>query len=527
MIKPMFPDAPSSGAPIERQGISQAEDSDRMRRIQRIIEELSPGKMRAQPKQDDISFESQADSKQAEPPASAESKDEIEPEQAAPVQPAQAQRKADTGKKSKAPAASLKKAAIAQSKKTAAAEEKAAPVKKLPRKPEQEELPAEAAEELPNAKKIVPKSIAREEPEEETQTPVPAKLKPRMIAREEPEEETQTPVPAKLKPRMVAREEQDEELPAAAAPAPAKLKPRMVAREEPEEETQTPVPAKLKPRMIAREEQDEELPAAAAPAPAKQFRKLVPRLPPSGNEEEEEPQPAMVSSMKRRILPGMGRTSPATQQTYVPPARERRQIALPPDETGEREMQDAPSEQAEAEAAPSRIAPLKPRKLASDEAISAVEKTPEQLLQDQKMAKMAEQLARLEAGRIKEVAGTAAMPAEEEDVPLPGNDDEVPKPEEYGQAKESLRKVLEHEETARKVKQEDEAMVEQYAKDHMVWLYEIYKMGGMGWDDFLQKASEKYSAAQGAAPSGGADKDAPTNPALAALSKEIEKKDKK
>ena len=503
MIKPMFPDAPSSGAPIERQGISQAEDSDRMRRIQRIIEELSPGKMRAQPKQDDISFESQADSKQAEPPASAESKDEIEPEQAAPVQPAQAQRKADTGKKSKAPAASLKKAAIAQSKKTAAAEEKAAPVKKLPRKPEQEELPAEAAEELPNAKKIVPKSIAREEPEEETQTPVPAKLKP----------------------RMVAREEQDEELPAAAAPA--KLKPRMIAREEPEEETQTPVPAKLKPRMIAREEQDEELPAAAAPAPAKQFRKLVPRLPPSGNEEEEEPQPAMVSSMKRRILPGMGRTSPATQQTYVPPARERRQIALPPDEPEERETQDAPSEQAEAEAAPSRIAPLKPRKLASDEAISAVEKTPEQLLQDQKMAKMAEQLARLEAGRVKEVAGTAAMPAEEEDVPLPGNDDEVPKPEEYGQAKESLRKVLEHEETARKVKQEDEAMVEQYAKDHMVWLYEIYKMGGMGRDDFLQKASEKYSAAQGAAPSGGADKDAPPNPALAALSKEIEKKDKK
>jgi len=231
----------------------------------------------------------------------------------------------------------------------------------------------------------------------------------------------------------------------------------------------------------------------------------------------------------------MGRTIPSAPQTYVPPARERKQIALPSEEEGQRaeeaagqEAQEEPEEE-QAEISP-RVAPLKPRKIASDEAPPEdSEKTPEQIQQEQKMAKMAEQLAKLEAGKTKEVAGTAALPSEEEDIPLPDEGEGVPKPEEYEQAKESLRKALEHEETARKVKQEDEALIEQYAKDHLVWLYEIYKMGGMGREDFLQKASEKYSEAQsaGAAPAAGDGKGAPANPALAALGKEIEKKDKK
>jgi len=220
----------------------------------------------------------------------------------------------------------------------------------------------------------------------------------------------------------------------------------------------------------------------------------------------------------------MARTLPSTPQTYVPPARERKQIAKPTGVPGERETQA--TEQAGFSPG---IASLKPRKLVFEESPVAEDKSPEQLLQEQKMAKMAEQLARLEAGKVKEVAGTAALPSEEEDIPLPGDDEEVPKPNDYEQAKESLRKTLEREETVRKVKQEDEATVEQYAKDHLVWLYEIYKMGGMDRVDFLQKASEKYSEAQNAtsAPEAGAEKDTSQNPALAALSKEIEKKDKK
>jgi hypothetical protein len=298
------------------------------------------------------------------------------------------------------------------------------------------------------------------------------------------------------------------------------------------------VPRKLAPRFAAREEEGE---APAAPA------RLKPRLPMREEESEgpgEEapaaPEPAQVPFLKRRILPGMVRTAPFAPQTYVPPAREKKPIAQP---QGEPEANEAPAEEAaqepQAEGAQEpteeqareispNLAPLRPRKLASDEAPLASEKTPEQLLQDQKMAKMAEQLARLEAGKEKEVAGTAAMPSEE-DVPLPEEEETAPKPGEYEQAKDNLRKSLEHEETARKVKQEDEAIVEQYAKDHLVWLYEIYKMGGMGREDFLQKASEKYSEAERSSqPAAAGDgKDAPPNPALAALSKEIEKKDRK
>ena len=144
-----------------------------------------------------------------------------------------------------------------------------------------------------------------------------------------------------------------------------------------------------------------------------------------------------------------------------------------------------------------------------------------------KMKRMAEQLARLEAGRVKEVAGTAAIPQEEEDVPLP--EDDVPKPEDYSQAKEMLRRNLEHDEIARKVRQEEEAEVEQFAKEHMVWLYEIYKMGGMSREDFIQKAAAKYSESKSDSPPGAAASGAelPPNPALANLGKEIEKKEKK
>ena len=544
LIKPLFPDSDASGPSQEKQEISQAEDSDRMRRIQRIIEELSPDKMRAQPtqaqKQADVSVENKVVSKQVKPQSISEADDDGKESE----QIGSSKQKAVSGKKSKAPLAPLKKVASEQRKKTAAAQEKeapvevlrrksasiganvqnvkqfasdaakggsessnrearqkAAPVKKLSTKVPAEDYPEGEAEETPKSKRVVP-SLARKDENEAPEEPlVASKIKPRIVQAEEIEElEEEKPAPAKLKPRLPAREEGEE--PEEEKPAPAKLKPRLPAREEGEElEEEKPAPAKLKPRLPAREEGEEP--------------------------EEEKPAPASVSLLRRRILPGMGRTSPSYPQTYLPPARERKQIAVSQEEPDERETQEEPVEE-QVKISPN-IAPLKPRKLVSDEVLATSDKTPEQLLQDQKMAKMADQLARLEAGRVKEVAGTAAMPIEEEDIPLPEENEGVPKPVEYGQAKESLRKALEHEETARKVKQEDEATVEQYAKDHLVWLYEIYKMGGMGREDFLQKASEKYSEVQnaGSAPVAGADKDAPPNPALAALSKEIEKKDKK
>jgi len=479
-IKPMFPDASPSGTLQEKQEISQAEDSDRMRRIQRIIEDLSPDKVRAQPKQEEISFEKEdgEDEKEHEE----EEIKEAEPEQQKEIP------------------LPLKKPAGAQKKQAAAAQEKIAPSIKqrgAPAKKPQSKAPAkEEPEEIPVAKKVAPKPPVREEPEEEES--------------QEPEEKIPSvSAPRKFSPRAPVREEQEEEEVQAPAKPMRRLMPKIPARQEedeaPEEEREeAPLPKKLKPRLPMREEESEET----------------------------DEQPAQVSPLRRRILPGMARTAPSTPQTYVPPARERKRVALPPQEPEEREMQEQQEDEApepEQEETSPRLAPLKPKKLVSDETLEAQEKTPEQLQQEEKMAKMAKQLARLEAGRVKEVAGTAALPVDEEDIPLPDDDEGVPKPKEYEQAKEMLRKSLEHEETARKVKQEDEVIVEQYAKDHLVWLYEIYKMGGMAREDFLQKASEKYSEAQNASPSptGGSDKDAPPNPALAALSKEIEKKDKK
>jgi len=438
MIKPLFPKSDVSGSQEEKQDISQAEDLDRMSRIQRIIEELSPDRMRVSPK---LEFEDRVASKQLGAPANADDEEEKEPEMNVPVL-----QKPSQGKKSRASRSPLTKPPGGQEKKTTSAQEKeapkekqkAAPVKKLQNSMQIEELPDEETDEVPIARKPILRQPAREEEIEEPGEQLPAKV----------------------------------------------------------------------------------------------FPKLMSTFPSGENEKKEEMMSAPVSLPKRRILPGMTRTAPSIQQTYLPPAREKKQMAMPSEEPGEDAMQVAEQKATQVpdqvEISP-RIASLKPKKLVSDEVPLALEKNPEQLLQEQKMAKMAEQLARLEAGKIKEVAGTATLPVEEEDVPLPEEDDGVPKPEEYGQAKESLRKSLEREEIARKMKQEDEVIVEQYAKDHLVWLYEIYKMGGMCREDFLQKASEKYSEAQNveATAETGIDKDAPPNPALANLSREIEKKDKK
>jgi len=465
-IKPMFPDASPRGAPGQKEAASPSEDSDRMKRIQRILEDLSPGKARAKPQpapgQEEVSFDRDGGEDEAQ-------------EEVAP--------KAMAGIKAKK-----------QAKQKAA---KAAPVPAARQKKTFAPVPAPA----------------EEEPEPEDEKPAPQKKRLPLrapVAEEDEAPEAQEPEEEEEKPALPQRK-----IPARAPPV----------EEEPEPEGEEEKPALPQRRIPVRMPMKEEEPAEEeqeAPVARVAPRKLIPRLPPRA-EESEDDEARPVLPVRRRILPGMGRTLPSAPTTYVPPARDRKPVAIPsPAE------EEAPAEQPEAEEqqeiSPS-VAPIKPRKLVSDEPLSSPEKTPEQLAMEEKMAKMAEQLARLEAGKVKEVAGTAALPPEEEDVPLP--DDDVPKPEDYSQAKESLRRNLEQEGIARKVRQEEEATVEQYAKEHMVWLYEIYKMGGMGREDFIQKAAEKYAEAKSGAASGAPQGEAPPNPALANLGKEIEKKDKK
>ncbi len=466
LIKPMFPDA--AGKP------QSGEESDRMRRIQRILGELSPDRMRQQPKlQEDFSLDK---------PEHSEPEDGVVGEAPVPEE-------------KPAPAILAKKTARGRKKKEAALPVgKKAPSKKPVKLPEAApEVEAEEPEEM-----TVPAAAPKK--------PVPVKLQP-PAREEEPEEQEEVPIARKkLMPRIPAKEE------------------------EPEDQA---APRRLRSPAEAEEEEPEAQPAR---------KKLIPRIPPREEEpadEDEEEKPAV--RVRRRILPGMMRTKPGAPRTYVPPARKavpapeeeepeeqvpRKKMPVREDQEPEPDEEPAPEEE---KVSPS-IAPLKPRKLVSDEAPEEHEKTPEQIAQDEKMRKMAQQLARLEAGRIKEISGTASLPEEDEGIPLPDDSDDVPKPEKYGQAKEMLRRNLEHDEVARKVRQEEEVTVEQFAKANMVWLYEIYKMGGMSREDFLQKASAKYSESKSGAPPsplGDGGQEPPPNPALANLSKEIGKKDKK
>ena len=525
MIKPIFPDDAPKDGDGEEGGSPKQEDTDRMRRIQRILEDLSPGKARAptQRKEEALAEKGGED----EGLAMTIGKREDGSEDEGQGQESDAAEKGGEGEKPAKqiqPRAKLPAALAKPSKQSSKSSKKKPMEAKAEAQPEEEAIAAPAMA----GRKLVPSAPLRPEAAESgegEEAPAPRKIPSRIQASSE-EESKSAQAPRKLVPRMMPREEKES------------------TGETVEEEAQLRAPRKLVPRMMPREEDENEegQTREEEPAPAK----LKPRIPPREEEtESDEAAPERAAPLRRRILPGMARTAPTLQRTYVPPARGRK-LPAPAQPAEEHELEETQGEPAaesneaqddsseekgegQGQEASSRMAYLKPRKLVSDEPSGQEGKTPGQAAQDEKMAKMAAQLARLEAGRVKEVAGTAQVPQEEEDIPLPPQEEAAPAPQDYEQAKENLRKSLEHEETARRVAHEDEAIVEQYAKDHLVWLYEIYKMGGMGRADFISKASEKYSEAQGAAkPSGEAPAgDAPANPALANLSKEIEKKDKK
>jgi len=100
----------------------------------------------------------------------------------------------------------------------------------------------------------------------------------------------------------------------------------------------------------------------------------------------------------------------------------------------------------------------------------------------------------------------------------------LPPPQDYQAAKEEFRKKVRLEDEAAAAHQRSEGELEQYAKENMVWLYEIYKMGGISREDFLQKVKSKLEEGAQAQP---ISEEAPPNPALANINKEIEKRYKK
>jgi hypothetical protein len=517
-ISPIFTDSPDIGMQKQAGGSASSEESDRMKRIQRIIGELSD-KPREQ-------------SKQLPEPAEASFENDEEPvmeegEKEAPIKTTgkQVEKKPTKKeialmKKSAALAAKEKKKAekeAAKNKVKIAADGKAASKGKIAfqKKPGEEKRMGQAAKSEGKKEQPLPKPTDSAG----SKTAVP---KAGRGTKEMPVEVPKERISAKGQPQQEQREQ---------------IVPGARMETEPEREipdeaiSKQPMPSKKLFQRISPSQEKEEVPQEdmvaqeeEAMQPRRQMpQKLVPRIPLREEESKEEEQAPMIP-LRRRILPGMVRTEPEEPTTYVPPARGRVQIAIPESDL----QQGKAGEDGGAKPVSSSFAPLRPRKIVSDEPVPPVEKTPQQSLMEQKKAKMEEYLARIEASKTKEVSGTADLPDEkDEEIPLP--EDSPPNKEDYAAAKEGLRRSLEHEETAHKVKLEEESIVEQYAKEHVVWLYEIYKMGGMSREDFIKKATEKYSESKGGQAQGAAEAEpeAPPNPALANLSKVIEKKDNK
>jgi hypothetical protein len=199
-----------------------------------------------------------------------------------------------------------------------------------------------------------------------------------------------------------------------------------------------------------------------------------------------------------------------TPKTYVPPSRRVTEVKVQQYSPAPQEEKGAPEAQEEVQlpaSVPTRVIPSRILPQKSEEDLLPPPPPPAPVGQ---------------ATKSKDIYGAATLPQEEPEIPKPKeNDVPVPKPGDYGEAKDELRVRLEQMDKLEKAKKEAEDYLEQYAKLNLVWLYEIYKMGGIAREEFLQKVKEKMTEGMGQQKGETA---APDNPALANLSREIDKK---
>ena len=380
----------------------------------------------------------------------------------------------------------------------------------------------------------------------------------------------------------------DDEQPAVQAAAKQSSAPRklpVAAKAQPEARMHAPAKATAaaKKQAPAREEKPDEPEQETSQFPRTLVQKPVPKqssLQSAGARQPQVPPYAKdtsavpTSSERQRILPG-GVSVPSSTyaQTYVPPARPR----TPPSLVREQQPSDSEPVSVKVPLGKPRMLPKKPVAIKEVE-----EKTPDELEQE-KLSSMPLDSVRKklaaegqgapsdsgqeqsdsgqddgipspegEEGKApregekqksalparpfeqssREISGEAALPENNEDdslsVPAPPPDEKPPEPApgDYSDAKEQLRRKIAEEGLKRGITAESEEMLEQYAKENLIWLYEIYKMGGMSREDFLDKVREQSHNGQ----PGGADgnqQEQPANPALENLNRELEKKMKK
>ncbi|MEM2138142.1 MAG: hypothetical protein QW568_03580 [Candidatus Anstonellaceae archaeon] len=540
-------------------------ESERLRKIQRIIEELSPDKYKAGA----IAPKEEAQEKEQAP---------------APVQKAKQRLRLEQAEEEQVPAS---KAKPKPSPKQFREEEEQEEPPKLP-KAKQKLLSAQEEVEQPVPKPILQKGKVAPKT-------APKALAKRPQAKKKAAKET---VEVSKKGKGKTSQKPLARKPAATEeemPARPQAKRVLPARAEPEQEEEEPPTIMQRKRILPREEAAESREEEEQPAIAPKKR-VLPQAP---EPEEEAPHPKRSRAFPtpqtqrepvpikvgKRILPGGLRQQAQEEEaqapeTYVPPARQK---LIPKMRHGETEEESMPQEEAEEESLPQKPrmqtreeesesegerarAPVQkiPAKLSPDYGRAIPKKaaddslpeeaSPDQIAEwrrrQQNAAALAAKLSSvqsqekplavpspppfqgtpLSAKKTHDIAGEASLPDEEEEkideteIPKPPQEGQGAAPVDYSMAKGEFKRKLEDVEVKEKAKEQTDEFVEQYAKENLVWLYEIYKMGGMTRDDFMQKAREKLQeSSQGASQESEPEAE---NPALSNLERELEKKKK-
>ncbi len=498
----------------EEKPSAKTDDSERLRKIQRIIAELAPDKYKAGTIPEHARPAVELPYEELEAPA------EAEPPAAKTMAAKPVRKKAGAGAPEKEegagqvplpkkfqPSAKQKTGAIAQAKKSA----------KQPPKMEM----ASAAK---KAKKGIPKvEEAGEEPEEGLQ--VAGKQKTAQA-----EEEAEAPqVPKKQKKPVPAK------------PMQAAKKPQMQEEEDSEDGAEPPSAQEEPPA-------DEGAPDEPSHAPRKRIlpTRIIGRQAPAPKGRVLPAKPAPVRGAPEKTAP----TRKISQKTYIPPARAQLLSKLAQKEEGTKKGQEELLPQPK-----KMLEKSVPKKLVSDERLQG-EKTPEEIAEENRRMAASESFRKkLSASPVapaayhppsqeqlkktRDIAGEAKMPDESEediderDIPKPPAEpgEKIPAHADYEMAKEEFKRKMEEEglkeQAAKNSVAISEETLEQYAKDNLVWLYEIYKMGGMTRVDFMQKSREKFDEAKQEGQQQPQQSEPPENPALAALGREIGKKPKK
>jgi hypothetical protein len=572
-IQPIFAGEESH---VQSQPEKPAVESERLKKIQRIIEELSPDKYKAgaiAPREEQEG-KGQANAKPGPIPRQMQEGDQPLPKAKPKLrleQIEEEEQEEEVGPPSPKPGLQKGKAAPKtvpkslgkkpQAKKQIAKE--TVPVSKkgkgkIQQKPAARK-PAAVEEEMParqQAKRTLP---ARAEPEEMGEETPQEEAAPTFAPKKRtlPREEAQAPAPKK---RLLPSEEEANKQEAEGAQAPAPKKRILPQAPEPEEEMPPPKRGRVFPAPQAQ-------PPVAAPI------KVGKRILPGGSrpqvrEEEEQVAETYVPPARQKLVPKMRQEeieeeSVSEEETEEEPMPQKPRVRMREEETGEPALarrqaprgQEIEEEQIPVQKIPSGLPPAYGRaipKKAADDAPVDEEPSPEQLAEERRRQQNAAALAAklrlaqakpaavqqapltpgapFSAKKTHDIAGEASLPEEEEEkideweIPKPLQEGQGAAPADYSMAKGEFKRKLEEVEVKKKAKEHTDEFVEQYAKENLVWLYEIYKMGGMTRDDFMQKAREKLrESSQGAVPGGGPEAE---NPALSNLERELEKKKK-